>query len=176
MGEEGLWSTMTSGSLLCSILSCSWCSRAKPAAISLGTRSVSCNTHTHNLVCLHAFYDLIPNLLTATCKGQGRHSERGCRLQRRIRWRALRCWRTPLGGFRPAVDSNTGAAACSPTPWRPGSEPWRGTGCPRCSPGLVHPAAPWQEAEDGGRPAGQTQIARLHRWTAGWSNCCDIKK
>lgn len=42
-GEEGLWGTTTSGSLLRSILSCSWCSRAKPAAMSLGTRSVSCS-------------------------------------------------------------------------------------------------------------------------------------
>lgn len=42
IGEEGLWETITLGSLLCSILSCSWCNRAKPAAMSLGTRSVSC--------------------------------------------------------------------------------------------------------------------------------------
>lgn len=41
---------MTSGSLLCSILSCSWCRRAKPAAMSLGTRSVSWNTHTHTSI------------------------------------------------------------------------------------------------------------------------------
>lgn len=44
IGEEGLWSITISGSLLRSFLSCSWCSRAKPAAMSLGTKSVSCNT------------------------------------------------------------------------------------------------------------------------------------
>lgn len=41
MGEDGLWETTESGSLLCSFLSCSCCSRAKPAAMSLGTKSVS---------------------------------------------------------------------------------------------------------------------------------------
>lgn len=41
MGDEGLWETSSSGSLHCCILSCSWCRRARPAAMSLGTRSVS---------------------------------------------------------------------------------------------------------------------------------------
>lgn len=88
----------------------------------------------------------------------------------------MRCWRTLHGDFRPAADSSTGAAACSPTLWRPGSELWRGTGRPRCSAYLVLPAAPWQRAEDGGCPAGRTQIPRLPRWTAGWSSCCDTKR
>lgn len=43
MGEEGLWERTPSGSRLSSTLSCSWCSSAKPAAMSLGTRSVSCS-------------------------------------------------------------------------------------------------------------------------------------
>lgn len=46
MGEDGLCSTMVSVSRLLSILSCSWWSKAKPAAMSLGTRSVSCKTHS----------------------------------------------------------------------------------------------------------------------------------
>lgn len=41
MGEEGLWVRTSSGSRQCSILSCSWCRSARPAAMSLGTRSVS---------------------------------------------------------------------------------------------------------------------------------------
>lgn len=50
-GEEGLWSITISGSLLRSFLSCSWCSRAKPAAMSLATKSVSCNTSMDLVFC-----------------------------------------------------------------------------------------------------------------------------
>lgn len=58
MREDGLCSIIVSGSRLLSILSWSWWSRAKPAAMSLGTRSVSwkrdlqlCNSYV-----LYLFY------------------------------------------------------------------------------------------------------------------------
>lgn len=61
MGEDELCSTMVSGSRLLSILSCSWWSKAKPAAMSLGTRSVSCKTHVQlcNSYILNLLYILM---------------------------------------------------------------------------------------------------------------------
>lgn len=68
MVEDGPCSTMVSGSWLLSILSWSWWSRAKPAAMSLGTRSVSwkrdlqlCNSYVLYLFYIFsdAFIDLI---------------------------------------------------------------------------------------------------------------------